>query len=61
MPPRSKTLETQIDENLRRVFEEDAAAELPDRLLDLLKQLDEIDAPASPTPQPSGQSRGSSS
>lgn len=35
----------QIDENLKRVFAEDAAEDLPPRLLNLLQQLDQIDAP----------------
>lgn len=39
-------LTTQIDQNLRRIFEEDARAELPERLLDLLDKLDEIEVPA---------------
>ncbi|WP_082802425.1 NepR family anti-sigma factor [Falsihalocynthiibacter arcticus] len=39
-------LKTQIDENLRRVFEEDAHGDLPDRLVQLLEKLDKLDAPA---------------
>lgn len=46
MPPKSTLLETQIDENLRLIFEKDAEAELPQRLRDLLDRLDEVDAPA---------------
>lgn len=34
-------LEKQIDENLKRVYQEDAKEEVPDRFLDLLKQLRE--------------------
>ena len=33
--------EKQIDENLRRVYEQDAKEQVPDRFLDLLKQLRE--------------------
>lgn len=47
MPNKKPTLEAQIDENLRRVFEEDAQAELPQTLLDLLSQLDDVDVPVS--------------
>ncbi len=32
-------LEKQIDENLRRVYEQDASQEVPDRFLSLLDQL----------------------
>lgn len=32
-------LEKQIDENLRRVYEQDASQEVPDRFLALLDQL----------------------
>lgn len=46
MSPTKKTLETQIDDNLRRIFEEDASAELPERLLTLLEKLDDVPAPA---------------
>ena len=40
----------QIDANLRRVFEEDAAEDLPPKLLDLLDKLDKIDAPKQRAP-----------
>ncbi|WP_240453804.1 NepR family anti-sigma factor [Chachezhania antarctica] len=47
-----RTAAVQIDESLRRVFEEDAEEELPPRLLNLLNQLDQIDAPeVMPAPQ----------
>lgn len=36
-------LEKQIDENLRRVYEEDVTQEVPDRFLALLQQLREQD------------------
>ncbi|WP_116134155.1 NepR family anti-sigma factor [Tropicimonas sp. IMCC34043] len=45
MPLRKKALRTQIDENLRLIFEEDARAELPDRLLSLLDRLDAVELP----------------
>lgn len=45
MSPVDKTLQTQIDDNLRRIFEQDARAELPERLLTLLDQLDKVDVP----------------
>ncbi|TKW66764.1 MAG: transcriptional regulator [Paracoccus denitrificans] len=32
-------LEKQIDENLKRVYQQDTSEEVPDRFLDLLKQL----------------------
>ncbi|WP_233270607.1 NepR family anti-sigma factor [Chachezhania sediminis] len=35
----------QIDESLRRVFEEDIEEALPPRLMDLLDQLNKIEAP----------------
>ncbi len=35
----------QIDANLKRVFEEDAAEDLPPRLLELLEKLDKVEAP----------------
>lgn len=38
--PKSE-LERQIDENLRRVYEEDATQELPEQLLALLNKLKE--------------------
>ncbi len=59
MPPKPTTLETQIDENLRLIFEEDAEAELPPRLRALLEQLDEIDAPAGPGEAGTDGKRGS--
>lgn len=36
-----KEIERQIDENLRRVYEEDRSNEIPDRFLDLLQKLRE--------------------
>lgn len=45
MPLRKKALKKQIDDNLKLIFEEDAGAELPDRLIDLLAQLDRIELP----------------
>ena len=38
-----RAVESQIDENLRRIFEQDVDQELPDRLQSLLTQLDEDD------------------
>lgn len=35
----------QIDANLKRVFEEDAAEDLPPRLVELLEKLDKVEAP----------------
>ena len=35
------SLEKQIDENLRRVYQRDAEQEVPDRFLDLLQKLRE--------------------
>lgn len=58
MPSTQKTLETQIDENLRRIFEEDAETEMPERLLDLLRQLDEVDLPERPRPDGIGRKSG---
>ncbi len=37
-------IEKQIDENLRRVYEQDATKEVPDRFLDLLQQLRKQDS-----------------
>ncbi|SNT22967.1 NepR family anti-sigma factor [Tropicimonas sediminicola] len=45
MSPVDKNLQTQIDDNLRRIFEEDARADLPDTLLTLLNRLDEVEVP----------------
>ncbi|MBK4217583.1 transcriptional regulator [Paracoccus caeni] len=38
---RKAEVEKQIDENLRRVYEQDSTTEIPDRFLDLLKKLRE--------------------
>ncbi len=38
---RKAAFEKQIDENLRRVYEQDLNDQVPDRFLDLLKQLRE--------------------
>jgi hypothetical protein len=38
-----KVAESQIDENLRRIFEQDVEQELPDRLRALLEDLDRDD------------------
>ena len=38
---RSKAVEQQIDENLKRVYEQDATDNVPDRFLDLLQKLKE--------------------
>lgn len=40
--------ENLIDENLKKVFEEDAKADLPQNLMDLLDQLDKIPVPQNP-------------
>lgn len=34
-------MEKQIDENLKRVYEQDTTDQIPDRFLDLLKKLKE--------------------
>lgn len=36
---RKKAIEQQIDENLRRVYEQVTEAKIPDRFLDLLEKL----------------------
>lgn len=36
-----KEIEKQIDENLRRVYEQDSSNEIPDRFIDLLQKLRE--------------------
>ncbi len=41
-PPRT-AVERQIDENLRRLYEQDANEEIPDRFLNLLRQLRQQD------------------
>ncbi|MBC9246267.1 transcriptional regulator [Paracoccus sp. 11-3] len=38
---RKAAVEQQIDENLKRVYEQDITEEIPDRFLDLLKKLKE--------------------
>lgn len=38
---RQAAVERQIDENLRRVYEQDVTEQIPDRFLELLKQLRE--------------------
>ncbi|MDB6178153.1 NepR family anti-sigma factor [Paracoccus sp. Z330] len=38
---RRAAVEKQIDENLRRVYEQDVTEQVPDRFLDLLKKLRE--------------------
>lgn len=38
---RRQAVEKQIDENLRRVYEQDVTEQVPDRFLDLLKKLRE--------------------
>lgn len=38
---RREAIEKQIDENLRRVYEQDAKEQIPDRFLDLLQKLRE--------------------
>ncbi|SNT74978.1 hypothetical protein SAMN05444959_10959 [Paracoccus seriniphilus] len=38
---RREAVEKQIDENLRRVYEQDATEQIPDRFLELLKKLRE--------------------
>jgi hypothetical protein len=42
---RQSTVEKQIDENLRRVYEQAIQEEIPDRLLQLLAQLKAQDKP----------------
>jgi len=42
---KNRSIETQIDENLRRIFDEDVEQDLPDRLRRLV---DELDAPVKP-------------
>ena len=43
-PSGKPTLQAQIDENLRRIFDEDLEDGLPDRLRDLVDQLDGLSA-----------------
>jgi len=43
----------QIDDNLKRIFAEDAEQDLPPRLLELMNQLDQLEAPA-PDPDTGG-------
>lgn len=38
---RKAAVEKQIDENLKRVYEQDSTEQIPDRFLDLLKKLKE--------------------
>ena len=38
---RRAAVEKQIDENLKRVYEQDTTDQIPDRFLDLLKKLKE--------------------
>lgn len=38
---RRAAIEQQIDENLKRVYEQDATQKIPDKLLDLLNKLRE--------------------
>ncbi|MDB6180960.1 NepR family anti-sigma factor [Paracoccus fistulariae] len=38
---RKEAVEQQIDENLRRVYEQDITEEIPDRFLELLNKLKE--------------------
>ncbi|PRY23127.1 hypothetical protein CLV78_105179 [Aliiruegeria haliotis] len=45
MPSKSRMLKSQIDDNLRLIFEEESQADLPPRLQELLERLDEIDVP----------------
>ncbi|KUP91486.1 NepR family anti-sigma factor [Tritonibacter horizontis] len=40
--PKSQPWDSLIDENLKKVFEEDANADLPPQLMDLLDRLDKI-------------------
>lgn len=40
---RRMALEKQIDENLRRTYEQDVSEEVPDRFLELLQKLREQD------------------
>lgn len=40
---RREAVEKQIDENLRRVYEQDVTEQVPERFLELLKQLREQD------------------
>lgn len=42
--------ESQIDANLRRIFEEDAEQDLPQELIDLLDRLDSVPVPDSLRP-----------
>ncbi|MDO5647491.1 MAG: NepR family anti-sigma factor [Paracoccus sp. (in: a-proteobacteria)] len=40
---RRSAVEQQIDENLKRVYDQDVNEQVPDRFLDLLRQLKEQD------------------
>lgn len=44
--PNRENIFVQIDENLKRVFDEDMEQDLPPRLMELMEKLDRIDAPA---------------
>ena len=44
-PGNQRSIDTQIDANLRRIFEEDVEQDLPDRLKELLAQLDAAEPP----------------
>lgn len=43
-------INAEIDANLRRVFEEDAASDLPPQLMQLLDRLDSVEVPPSHAP-----------
>lgn len=46
--PSRAIVEAQIDDNLRKIFEEDAGGPLPDHLRKLVERLEEVDAPHQP-------------
>ena len=49
--PNKAKINAQIDENLRRVFEEDAATDMPPHLLELLEKLESIEVPPGKGPK----------
>lgn len=51
-PSREDMAVAQIDQNLRRIFAEDAEADLSPKLMALLEKLDDV-----PIPEPSGRAQ----
>jgi len=55
--PRNQKADREIDENLKRAFDEIANEPVPDRFTDLLKQLKEKGAATPPAPELSKEDR----